>query len=627
MQLVNDSVKRYDIWLILTTLLAAVWFFSVSLQLSGQDNATPNYTQLKYLAPEQDPLTLAQVRSVSEGKWSTVTSPVNLGLNRGIHWFKFEVLPMPSDAGRYYLQVDYPLIERLSVAIYDSASTQPSAVFHTGDDNGALKSSLAFNSPVFPLPNSDQFQVVLLSVETSGAVRVPINIWHEKDIIDYSSRKFFVLGGFIGFLCAMGLGHLFLFITTRSLSFGYYSGYLICLTLTLVSLHGVGYNYWWQDDSVFQHKSMVLFANLTAMFGIAFASKMLPLSSLHKLLLPALKWISYTFAVFSVLSLVAPYHIMLQTLFITGSAVAVVVFSLSVIHIIRGETIARYLAFGWVFFLFSVVMASADAAALITLPYSPGHILMVGALVETSVLSLVLAIRYAFRRTEIYDAQSRVLEQERQANLAKEKLLQAQQQHRDELEYKVEERTLELEITLRELSETNEELKRLNAIDPLTGINNRRHFDKRLKNEGRRSRREQTYLSLAILDIDHFKAVNDTYGHDAGDECLRHVAALFKGMLHRPTDDLCRIGGEEFAIILPNTEAEGAFHVVESMREKLAESPVKYEGKSINLTMSAGIATGMITNDEQHSTLYKTADEQLYASKNNGRNRVSVKKL
>ena len=99
------------------------------------------------------------------------------------------------------------------------------------------------------------------------------------------------------------------------------------------------------------------------------------------------------------------------------------------------------------------------------------------------------------------------------------------------------------------MSEVNQELERLNAIDPLTGAHNCRHFDKRLRSEGRRSRREQTPLSLIIVDVDHFKQINDQHGHDGGDACLIHVT-VFQKHIHRPTDDLCRIGGEEFAIIL-----------------------------------------------------------------------------
>ena len=186
---------------------------------------------------------------------------------------------------------------------------------------------------------------------------------------------------------------------------------------------------------------------------------------------------------------------------------------------------------------------------------------------------------------------------------------------------------MELEITLRELSEVNQELERLNAIDPLTGAHNRRHFDKRLRSEGRRSRREQTPLSLIILDVDHFKKINDEYGHDGGDACLIHVTNVFQKLIHRPTDDLCRIGGEEFAIILPNTDLDGAYHVAEKIRHSLQSSPLEYEGETIKLTASAGVSTTIIANEEQAQSLFKFADECLYEAKASGRNTVIHKHL
>lgn len=238
-------------------------------------------------------------------------------------------------------------------------------------------------------------------------------------------------------------------------------------------------------------------------------------------------------------------------------------------------------------------------------------------------LAFILAISYSHSRDDLIEAQQFALDKEIQANNAKEDLLAVQQRYQDDLEYKVQERTLELEITLRELSEVNEELERLTGVDPLTGINNRRHFDKRLKSEGRRSRREQTPLSLIIIDVDHFKTVNDKFGHAGGDACLMHVSSLFKQLLHRPTDDLCRIGGEEFAIILPNTNSEGACHVAELLRQSTEQQPVDFEGQQIALTISAGVATAVIESEEHALALFRDADEKLYAAKDAGRNRVS----
>ena len=180
---------------------------------------------------------------------------------------------------------------------------------------------------------------------------------------------------------------------------------------------------------------------------------------------------------------------------------------------------------------------------------------------------------------------------------------------------------------MRELSEVNQELERLNAVDPLTGVHNRRHFDKRLRSEGRRSRREQTPLSLAIIDVDYFKQVNDKYGHDGGDACLIHVTRVFQKLIQRPTDDLCRIGGEEFAIILPNTDLEGAFHVLESMRDTLENTPFVHHGETITITASAGVSTTIIRDEEHAHVLFRFADELLYEAKAEGRNKVKYQYL
>lgn len=206
--------------------------------------------------------------------------------------------------------------------------------------------------------------------------------------------------------------------------------------------------------------------------------------------------------------------------------------------------------------------------------------------------------------------------------LAERQLQQQQYQHT--LEYEVQERTLELEVTLRELHEKNAELSRLSSTDALTGTRNRRYFDTRLVAEARRCRREQTPLSLAMIDIDYFKKINDTYGHAVGDACIRHVAAVLKLQSRRSSDDVCRYGGEEFALILPNTDSHGALQLIESMREKLEAFPVQVEGHTISLTFSAGICTGLMDEEEQEVELLRQADQLLYEAKKAGRNCVKA---
>jgi len=161
----------------------------------------------------------------------------------------------------------------------------------------------------------------------------------------------------------------------------------------------------------------------------------------------------------------------------------------------------------------------------------------------------------------------------------------------------------------------------------LTGIRNRKHFDKKDLQEIRRCRREQTQLSIGMLDIDHFKSINDTHGHVAGDEVIKEVASVLMQNLKRTTDDACRDGGEEFALILPNTDLEGAMQVAEAVREQVASLKLDADGNTLNITLSAGVATTVVTTNDDEKKLLEQADKALYQAKRSGRNRVEGEQL
>lgn len=203
--------------------------------------------------------------------------------------------------------------------------------------------------------------------------------------------------------------------------------------------------------------------------------------------------------------------------------------------------------------------------------------------------------------------------------------LQEQVNTQRELEYNIEERNLELEVAMRELTDANKELERLSAIDALTGLMNRRYFDKRLLAETRRSRREQRPLSLAMLDIDFFKKVNDDYGHVAGDEALKAFAKLLQRQVKRPTDTICRFGGEEFVIILPATKLEDASVLMEKIRTAAEQMVICAGGFSFSITVSIGLTSRIMASDDEQGKILETADKLLYASKTSGRNQVTVK--
>jgi diguanylate cyclase (GGDEF)-like protein len=177
-----------------------------------------------------------------------------------------------------------------------------------------------------------------------------------------------------------------------------------------------------------------------------------------------------------------------------------------------------------------------------------------------------------------------------------------------------------------ELKKARDRLAQMAVTDGLTGLANRRCFDQTLDLEGRRLRRGDGSLSLVMLDVDHFKAFNDTYGHIAGDDCLRAVSRAIQTSVGRATDLAARYGGEEFACILPATPLAGACELAGRIRDNVAALKIPHAASATApfVTVSLGVASVTSTSsDGDIAALLATADTQLYRAKTAGRNRVA----
>ena len=163
--------------------------------------------------------------------------------------------------------------------------------------------------------------------------------------------------------------------------------------------------------------------------------------------------------------------------------------------------------------------------------------------------------------------------------------------------------------------------------DGLTGIANRRHFDVAMEKEHRRAKRGGAALSLLMIDIDHFKAYNDHYGHQKGDQCLIQVAAGLAGMLKRPCDLMARYGGEEFAVILPELDLDQAGRIAETLRARALELAIPHErnGDVPYVTVSIGVTSQRPEAPVDIEALIGAADRALYEAKNEGRNRSAAR--
>jgi len=176
-------------------------------------------------------------------------------------------------------------------------------------------------------------------------------------------------------------------------------------------------------------------------------------------------------------------------------------------------------------------------------------------------------------------------------------------------------------LLYKQLESANQQLKYLASIDGLTQIANRRQFDEQLEHEWRRMMRQQTPLSLILCDIDFFKPYNDTYGHQAGDVCLQQVAAALNRSINRAGDLAARYGGEEFVVILPDTELEGAVHIVKKIQARIQALAIVHKSSPHHcITLSFGITTVIPTQEILPETLITAADAALYQAKDQGRN-------
>ncbi|MGB9731514.1 diguanylate cyclase [Calditerrivibrio nitroreducens] len=180
-----------------------------------------------------------------------------------------------------------------------------------------------------------------------------------------------------------------------------------------------------------------------------------------------------------------------------------------------------------------------------------------------------------------------------------------------------------------ELKRQRDYLKNLAMIDGLTGIANKRRFNEYLEKWYKISLRKKMYLSIFVIDIDYFKLYNDTYGHLAGDDCLKSIACAIKDSLKRPYDLVARFGGEEFACVIPETSYDDALMIAGRIKSNISNLRLEHKASTISpyVTVSIGGVCGIPTEMDEHFKMLERADEALYKAKQFGRNQIVIEKI
>jgi diguanylate cyclase (GGDEF)-like protein len=197
-------------------------------------------------------------------------------------------------------------------------------------------------------------------------------------------------------------------------------------------------------------------------------------------------------------------------------------------------------------------------------------------------------------------------------------------EHADSIEAELRTSYREIGRLCRELAITNKQLERLAHSDALTGLANRRRFNEYLEQEWQNLCRREKPLALILCDVDFFKLYNDAYGHQAGDECLKQVAHALQASVKRSTDVAARYGGEEMAVVLPNTDRVGAMALAEAIRNNVRDLKLQHVGSKVSeyVTLSLGVACQIPTRWVSSEILIADADAALYEAKRTGRDRT-----
>ena len=467
-----------------------------------------------------------------------------------------------------------------------------------------------------------QVHTLYLKISTQGSAHIPLTLSSAKSYFESSSSIPVITGIHLGSLFGIGLFSLFFALVTRSFSYGYFSGFVLFMTLTIATIDGLSFKYIWPDFPVIQAYALPVLIPLTMAFALMLTEKILRLRRENLLIFRFCRIGAAISVLIAVISLFISHRLALLLEINAVLAVVVALMVLTTWQAIRGHKLAKLYAFGWLAIMFGAGMTCLVFLGIISTEIAPQVPIIMGLTINTIVMTFILAIRYHDERKEKMRIQQKALIQAERIKKAREDALNAEIQNKDQLEHMVQERTLELEFAYRELNEAHDRLKEQSTIDPLTGVKNRNAFDKRLIAEAKLSRRQQTPLALMMLDIDKFKLINDTYGHFAGDEALKHVATSIKSELFRPSDIVARYGGEEFAIILPNTDTKGAKVVAEKIRQKIHDQAIRWHENNIFLTVSIGLSADIVADDEHARTMFEQADKALYHAKANGRDQV-----
>ncbi|MDX1589736.1 MAG: diguanylate cyclase [Oleiphilaceae bacterium] len=563
----------------------------------------------EFLEDPQGEYTLEQVTGGAlAGQWQPGSdSALNLGYTDSAYWVRFELATVSQDVREWLLEIHYPVLEQLDV--YQLRGGQLKERFRMGSERPFQ--SRPVNHPNFVIPVSvhpGENTQVILRVQSSTSVQLPMRLWEPQAFISNVHGEVLVDGLFYGALLIMALYNLLIFFSVRDVSYLYYVLYVVSMATLVGGISGVTFKFLWPETEGLNQLSILLALSGNMIFPSLFTRSFLEMPGNR----PFLSWLLSLMIALGVLcaigSLFFSYKVMVQGILFLSLVSIVVHLASGVVRLRDGYAPARYYLVAWSFILAGAAILIFNKMAILPRNGFTESAMQWGMVMELLLLSFALAHRMTVERQMREKAQL-------ESAQAQHSLLVSQRKVNEELDRMVRQRTSDLQ-------EANHKLQAMSRTDGLTGLHNRRSFDEVFVQEYRRAFRDAYPIAVIMIDIDHFKAVNDAHGHPFGDECLRIAGQLIEHCVKRPSDLAARYGGEEFVALLPNTDLEGALTVARQIHRAFEEETRPFTDGSSGMTVSLGVASGIPGERDSHETLLSEADSSLYRAKENGRNQV-----
>jgi len=521
----------------------------------------------------------------------------NFGFTESPYWFHARVHNQDGPTTDWVLEGMYSIIDRMD--LYLVREDGEIEHYRAGDavlfdSRGRTHHNINFRFDLQPAEQVDLY----FRVETTGAVQMPLVLWTNEAFSASDHNERFVFGLYYGLLLCMAIFNLLIFMSTRDANYLWYVSYILFFGLLQFSVNGLAFEHLWPEYPWWNNRAISFFIAMGMFSVLGFSRSFLQFRENVPWLNRVIVVVMAFFPFMALAAVVYPsYGPVIRITTFVASVSVLFILAGGLITLYQGFKPARYFMIAWSALLAGMMLYTLKTFGLLPANFVTEYAIQIGSAFEAILLSLAMAARL------------RLLTLENQR-------IQAEMTLR--LEQRVSERTSELEVV-------NQKLEALSSTDGLTGLYNRRFFDERLDLEVGRTSRSGP-LSLLMIDADLFKPLNDTHGHLAGDACLRRIAQVIADGVSRKADVVTRYGGEEFAVILPDTGSEGACNRAETIRQSIAEDlNFSWGDEALKVTVSIGVATvasgGRITADD----MIGAADKALYEAKQNGRNRVAYR--